>query len=713
MEAVGHNGWKHLHVERANDRPPCRWLRPSRPATHPQLRLVCFPHAGGSASTFFRFAQTLDQAIDVVAVQYPGRGERLMEPPLTDLDLKVAAICDALDTSDLPFAFLGLSFGSLVAFATARELRRRGQSAPVAMFLGGRIPPHLPATEAPLHELDDEAFLAALIRRYGDPDGMLADPEIVELVLPALRADVRASALWHYQHEAGLDVPLVAFAGRDDAEVRQHLGEWRHHTTGPFEELVVAGGHFVFAGDATEVKRAIESTALPGPPADNARPDRTQTFPTYRAITRVNISRMPQWAGVSSDIQQAVQVVSTVLPFRTNEYVMRELIDWDRVPDDPIFQLNFVQREMLPEADYRHIAELLAADRPRTEIEAAARAIRARMNPHPSGQMTHNVPTLDGRPLGGLQHKYRDTLLFFPSQGQTCHSYCTFCFRWGQFVAVDESRFEARQTADLAAYLRARPEITEVLVTGGDPLIMRVGALRRALAPLLEPDLRHLTIRLGTKSVANWPYRFTADADADELLRFFEQLAQQGRHLALMGHYNHPRELSTPAAQEAIRRIRATGAVIRMQSPLVRHVNDEPALWSELWSTGVRLGCVPYYMFVERDTGPHQYFEVPLERAWSVFQAAYQQVSGLARTVRGPVMSTLNGKVLIDGIVAAPEGKVFAMQFLQARNPNWVRRPFFAHYDPGATWFDQLTPALGTPPGLFGGPEDRSQPFEW
>lgn len=418
--------------------------------------------------------------------------------------------------------------------------------------------------------------------------------------------------------------------------------------------------------------------------------------PRYRAITRANIAQTPQWDRIPRELRDAIMVVSSVLPFRTNAYVMDQLIDWDRVPDDPLYQLTFVQPGMLAPGDYATMARLMRGGGSRGELKAAADRIRMRLNPHPAGQLTHNVPRLQGRPLPGLQHKYRETVLLFPSQGQTCHAYCTFCFRWAQFVGIDAIKFQAPQTRDLVDYLAVHPEVSDVLVTGGDPMVMRTRALRRTLEPLLDPALAHVQdIRLGTKSVAYWPHRYVTDPDADDLLRLFEQIVAAGRHLAIMGHYNHPTELSTPIAQQALRRIRSTGAQVRMQSPLVRHVNDDARTWAELWRTGVRLGAVPYYMFVERDTGPKHYFEVPLVRAWDIFREAYQQVSGLARTVRGPSMSAFPGKVMIDGVAEVRGEPVLCLQFLQARDPAWVRRPFFARYDPDATWLDELCPAFG------------------
>ncbi len=124
-------------------------------------------------------------------------------------------------------------------------------------------------------------------------------------------------------------------------------------------------------------------------------------------------------------------------------------------------------------------------------------------------------------------------------------------------------------------------------------------------------------------------------------------------------------------------------------------INDDAAVWARLWKTQVNLGIVPYYMFVERDTGAHHYFEVPLFRAWKIYREAQQQVSGIARTARGPSMSANPGKVEIQGIAEVYGEKVFVLRFIQGRNPDWVQQPFFARFDERANWLDQLKPAFG------------------
>lgn len=416
----------------------------------------------------------------------------------------------------------------------------------------------------------------------------------------------------------------------------------------------------------------------------------------YKAYTRKDIEHIPELQALPPHEIVAIKAVSAVLPFRVNRYVIEELIDWKNIPEDPIYQLTFPQRGMLDRKDLSRMMELVWKNATAKEIQNEARQIQSKLNPHPSGQMEFNVPQLGQEPLQGMQHKYRETVLFFPSQGQTCHAYCTYCFRWPQFVGIDELQFASKETEKLVDYLKQHREVTSVLLTGGDPLIMKTAVLRRYLEPLLSPELEHLTsIRLGTKATAYWPSRFLTDSDADELIQLFEEVQESGKHLAVMSHYSHTRELQTPAAEAATRRILATGATIRCQAPLIRNVNDDPNVWANLWRTQVKLGAIPYYMFVERNTGPKNYFEVPLAEAAEIFRVAYNQISGLARTVRGPSMSATPGKVVVDGVSEIYGQKVFVLKFIQGREPDWVGRPFFAQYDPEATWFNDLRPAFG------------------
>jgi len=415
----------------------------------------------------------------------------------------------------------------------------------------------------------------------------------------------------------------------------------------------------------------------------------------FRAYTVKHLDQLTARAGLDEAERLAVRAVAAVLPFRTNEYVVERLIDWSAAPDDPIYRLVFPQADMLPAEDIAPMAAMLAAGAPEREIQAAARAVRLRLNPHPAGQLALNIPAMSDEPLPGVQHKYPETVLIFPKQGQTCHAYCTYCFRWAQFVGEPDLKMATDDMARVTAYLRAHREVTSVLITGGDPMIMGAGVLRHYIEPLLGSGLEHIeSVRIGTKSLAYWPQRFVTDPDADDTLRLFEQVESAGKTLALMAHFSHPRELEPEQVATAVGRIRSTGAVIRTQAPLIRSINDDPRTWQAMWRAHLRLGMVPYYMFVERDTGPQGYFAVPLVRAAEIFRDAYSSVSGLCRTVRGPSMSATPGKVCVDGVVEIAGQQVFALHMIQARDPSLVGRPFFAQFDAEALWLSDLRPAF-------------------
>ena len=217
-------------------------------------------------------------------------------------------------------------------------------------------------------------------------------------------------------------------------------------------------------------------------------PHRVRSAGAFKVFTQRNIDQISSLRGLSVEQRFAMKVVSTVLPFRVNEYVIENLIDWEHVPEDPIFQLTFPQTGMLEPRHFDHVASLLRRGAPERDIAASVGTIRAELNPHPAGQRELNVPRLsDGEVVAGLQNKYRETVLFFPSQGQTCHSYCSFCFRWAQFVGDKTLRFASNEASRLHDYLRQHREVSDLLVTGGDPMVMKSRHLAAYLEPLLRP----------------------------------------------------------------------------------------------------------------------------------------------------------------------------------------------------------------------------------
>lgn len=437
----------------------------------------------------------------------------------------------------------------------------------------------------------------------------------------------------------------------------------------------------------------------------------TEKALSYRSFAQHNFRQIPQISRLTEEQISDIEIVSHVLPFKSNNYVVDELINWDNVPDDPIFTLTFPRKEMLIPQHYEKMKAAIERGASKDEIKKVAHSIRMELNPHPAGQLEHNVPMIEGHKLTGMQHKYRQTVLFFPSQGQTCHAYCSFCFRWPQFVGMDEWKFAMKETELLIKYLKEHPEVTDLLFTGGDPMIMKNKIFGSYIDALLKADIPNLqTIRIGTKALGYWPYKFITEDDADDTLRTFEKIVKSGKNLAIMAHFNHPVEMSTDAVAEAIRRVRATGAQIRTQSPIMRNINAQPGIWAEMWRKQVNMNCIPYYMFVARDTGAQHYFKVPLVEAWEIFQKAYQQVSGVCRTVRGPSMSANPGKVQVMGVSEVGGKKIMTLRFLQGRNPDWVGRPFFAEYDANAIWLDDLKPAFGEKKFFF--EEELKQIFD-
>lgn len=415
-----------------------------------------------------------------------------------------------------------------------------------------------------------------------------------------------------------------------------------------------------------------------------------------KVYSRKNFRTIPQMNRYLSEQQLfEIEVVAWVLPFKTNNYVIDNLIRWEKAPADPMFLLTFPQKEMLKPEHFQRISQLLQSGAPKEELNATILSIRRELNPNPAGQSAHNIPEVHGEKLYGLQHKYRETVLFFPTQGQGCHAFCTFCFRWSQFVKTEDERFAAKEVDLLVDYLNAHPEVSDILFTGGDPMVMSAHHLRSYLIPVIERAKHIRNVRIGSKALTYWPYRFTHDSDAPEVLEVFREVVASGRQLAFMAHFNHYHELQGQAVVDAIRAIQSTGGIIRTQAPLLRNINDRPEVWVKMWKRQLELGMIPYYFFIARNTGAQHFFAVSLGRAWEIFRDAYSSVSGIHKTVRGPSMSASPGKVQVLGISEVAGEKVYVLRFIQGRKPEWVARPFFARYDPNAIWFNELKPAFG------------------
>lgn len=426
--------------------------------------------------------------------------------------------------------------------------------------------------------------------------------------------------------------------------------------------------------------------------------------PELSTTSGSRIASLPHLQAIDPATRHEMAVVAMVLPFKVNNYVLDELIDWASAPDDPIFRLIFPNRKMLPPNLYLDAERIYLNQQSGKDIRPEVELLRRTLDPYLDDKPQRNRPIDEDGPIDGLMHKYPDSVLFFPSQGQTCHAHCGYCYRWGQLVGTWDIRQQVREIKRVYRYIAAHAEISDVLISGGDPMIMSADVLQRYIDPLLDSTTAHVrTFRFCTKSLSFWPYRFTTDNDADQLLRLFDRSIQAGRHVAIMAHFSHVRELQTPAVINAIRRLQSTGVVIRAQAPIIRGVNDSIEAWRNIWGECIRLGVVPYSMYVERGTAAGQYYSVPLAKAAAIHKGVVSTMSGLAQTARGPVLATALGKIVLDGIVNIHGSDVFVFKVFRAREPSLIGTHFFAQYDDKAIWLNQLTPALGSPEWYFDG----------
>lgn len=456
------------------------------------------------------------------------------------------------------------------------------------------------------------------------------------------------------------------------------------------EDVDVSGTEIPLGFELNGANNIIE-TGVP-PPSDQQPNER------YKAISLQAVDKVAEKHPELIPHLRDVKLAGLIFPFKASPYYVDELVDWksDDLKADPFYKLIFPTLDMLT-TEHREKLEAAHDEGDPANLIKVVGEIRADLNPHPAGQKTLNAPKNDK--LTGVQHKYSETVLVFPAAAQTCHAYCTYCFRWAQFIGDDELRFAQKEANSLFEYLGEHEEVSDILMTGGDPMVMRTKSLAQYLEPLTDPNfLPHIkNIRIGTRSLTFWPQRFTTDKDADEVIELLRRVREEGgRHTAIMAHLSHKRELSTDKVKAAINRLQKEAfATIRSQSPVMRGINDNADVWAEKWRLEVQMGIIPYYMFMARDTGAQKYFDVPLAKAQKLYSDALRNCSGLIRTARGPSMSCTPGKVEVTGVEEIMGVKAFVLRFLQCRDEGWIGRPFFAKYDPKAIWFDDLEPLDG------------------
>ncbi|MFF8562408.1 thioesterase II family protein [Streptomyces albidoflavus] len=239
------------------------WIRRYHPAPDAQVCLVCLPHAGGSASYWFPMSAALAPCVDVLSVQYPGRQDRLAEPCRESVAELAEEVAEALAPyTGGPLALFGHSMGAVVGFEVARRLEECG-TVPAALFVSGRRAPSLHRDEN-VHRRDTDGIVAELRRLGGTDPRAFADPDILDLILPAVRADYKAVESYRYAPGPPLSSPLHALIGDTDPRVTpDEARAWRPHTTGDFALRVFSGGHFYLTDHQPAILRLITDALLP------------------------------------------------------------------------------------------------------------------------------------------------------------------------------------------------------------------------------------------------------------------------------------------------------------------------------------------------------------------------------------------------------------------------------------------------------------------
>jgi len=243
------------------------WLRCPQPRPQARLRLFCFPYAGGGAAAYRTWPNHLPGDVEVCAIQLPGRDERLGETPYSDLVTLLEALAEGLAPRlEAPYAVFGHSLGALLAYELVRHQRRRGGNLPVHLFVSARRAPHVPSREPPCHLLPEQAFIQALVRRYnGIPQAILAEPAVMRLFLPVLRADFSVMETYRFVAEDPLDQAITAFGGLDDQVVsRADLETWRMTTRGECAIHMIPGGHFFLQTAPTALLDVIARQLVDG-----------------------------------------------------------------------------------------------------------------------------------------------------------------------------------------------------------------------------------------------------------------------------------------------------------------------------------------------------------------------------------------------------------------------------------------------------------------
>lgn len=395
-----------------------------------------------------------------------------------------------------------------------------------------------------------------------------------------------------------------------------------------------------------------------------------------------------------------------VYRFKATTHILNA-INWSRYQADSMYQLVFPQPGMMPPAVVaRYAAAGSAAERTRI-----ADQYKRETSPHDGCQLL-NKPWIE-RDDGGIdvlegsQHKYPPVALVFDKTTQDCFAFCTYCFRHAQ-LRQDDDMFIQRDVAQVHDYVRAHPEITDLLITGGDAGYMSAERFRQYTLPIVDdPELLHVrTIRIASRALTYQPELLLTHGYG-RMLETFDHLRDHGVQVTWMAHFSTPREVLNPGTIAAVRRLQAHGVVVRSQSPIMNHISlfegpdgktdieRSARNWIDLGNILGTLGVRFHSIYCARATGEHHYFAAPLADVEKVFSLVYRSLGSLSRPSRYITMTTSAGKVSLLGETTVGGRRAMALKFNEARNMAWMDRVFLAVYDEAETRVDKLLPLDG------------------
>ena len=408
-----------------------------------------------------------------------------------------------------------------------------------------------------------------------------------------------------------------------------------------------------------------------------------------------------------------------VYRFMATKHVLNT-INWANFKKDSVFQLVFPQPGMVrPD-----ITKAYLNAGSEEEKEKIIKDYIRETNPH-DGKQLLNKPTFvkkDGKVevVEGSQHKYPQCQLIFDIQTQNCFAFCNYCFRHAQ-VRGDEDMFIQKDIYQIHEYLKQHKEITDVLITGGDAGFIKADRFEEYITPIIEdPEMSHVkSIRLGTR-VLTYDPEMIIKKSYNKMLSLFKKLYDNGIQLVFMSHFSTPRELMNPSTIAAIRRLKAHGATIKSQSPIMNHISlfqhddgkidvDRSAQnWIDLGNLLAMLGVGFHSMYCARPTGEHHYFTQPLAEIDKVFSKVYRSLPSINRPSRYITMTSSAGKISLLGTMELYGEKLFALKFNEARNMKWMDKVYLAKYDEEENTIANLKP-YGTDKHFF---EDELEEIE-